>query len=325
MSWISPGKPAVVLAPMEGVTDSPVRALFSERGGFSFCVAEFLRISHELLPPKVYFEHIPELAHGCKTPAGTPVQIQLLGGNAELMAASALRAVELGARAIDINFGCPAPLVNRNDGGATLLKYPDRIREIVAAVRAAVPEAIPVSAKLRLGWDCTDAIFENAERAVEGGASWITIHARTKTQGYAPPVDWKTVGEIKRRLGVPVVANGDIWTRQDFLRCREETGCEHFMLGRGAMVDPTLAHFISAELGISTPVGPVEAPFGADASLWKPVLERFTVLSKPLARSSRYTECRIKQWLKMVHNRHSMSWFDGVKHAQNLEELMSCL
>src|SRR5205823_3500903 len=118
--WIKFGKPAVVLAPMEGVTDGPMRAMMSERGGFSFCVAEFLRISHDLLPIKTYFEHVPELAHGCKTPSGLPVQFQLLGGKPELMAASALRACQVGAQAIDLNFGCPAPIVNRNDGGATL-------------------------------------------------------------------------------------------------------------------------------------------------------------------------------------------------------------
>lgn len=113
LRWISKDRPALVLAPMEGVTDAPMRALLSERGGFSYCVSEFLRISQDVLPPKVYFEHIPELKTGCKTVSGTPIQVQLLGGNEELMALSAARACELGAKAIDLNFGCPAPTVNR--------------------------------------------------------------------------------------------------------------------------------------------------------------------------------------------------------------------
>src|SRR4051812_19939854 len=114
--WIEPGRPAVVLAPMEGVTDAPMRALLCERGGFSHCVSEFLRISQEVPPSRVYLDHVPELARGCATADGTPVQIQLLGGNAGRLAEAAVRAWRLGAGAIDLNFGCPAPTVNRNDG-----------------------------------------------------------------------------------------------------------------------------------------------------------------------------------------------------------------
>ena len=100
-------------------------------------------------------------------------------------------ACDAGALGIDINFGCPAPTVNSHDGGATLLKYPHRIREIVRAVRDAVPSDLPVSAKLRLGWESIDDIYENARMAADGGASWITIHARTRAQGYQPPVYWR--------------------------------------------------------------------------------------------------------------------------------------
>src|SRR5207237_5465230 len=122
------------------------------------------------------------------------------------------------------------------------------IRAIVAAVRAAVPEQVPVSAKLRLGWDDIHAIHVNADRAAEGGASWITIHARTKCQGYRPPAYWKPIGEVRSRLPIPVVANGEIWTLDDLRRCRDETGCQHFMLGRGAVADPALARAAAREL-----------------------------------------------------------------------------
>src|SRR4051812_41578163 len=151
--WITPHRPALVLAPMEGVTDAPMRALQGEDGAFTHAVSEFLRVSQAVSPAKVFFHHVPELRNGCRTITGLPVQVQLLGGDPDLMAAAAVKAVECGATAIDINFGCPAPTVNRHDGGATLLKYPLRLRGIVAAVRAAVPQPIPVSAKLRLGWD----------------------------------------------------------------------------------------------------------------------------------------------------------------------------
>src|SRR6185436_17754692 len=144
------------------------------------------------------------------------------------------------ATAIDLNFGCPARTVNRHDGGATLLKHPHRIREIVRAVREALPAHVPVSAKMRLGWDSIEPIRENAAMAAEGGASWITIHGRTRVAGYAPPIFWEPIGRIRESLGIPVVANGDTWTLDDFRRCRDATGCIHFMLGRGALANPDL-------------------------------------------------------------------------------------
>ena len=324
-SWITPEQSALVLAPMEGVTDAPMRTLLTERGGLSFCVSEFLRVSHELLPPKVFTTHVPELEMGCKTPAGTPLQIQLLGGNEEKMAENAKRACEVGALAIDLNFGCPAPLVNRHDGGASLLRYPERLQRIVAAVRKAVPQNIPVSAKLRLGWESLDDIYTNAECAALGGASWITIHARTKTQGYAPPVHWKYIGEVRRRLGIPVVANGDIWTLEDFLRCQEVTGCRHFMVGRGALANPPLIHEIGRQLGLPLREQLWGEPFLHRQRDWVPLLARFVEISAPTAQHSQYTVCRIKQWLKMAANRNQFPWFDEVKKGKSLDEIFSVL
>src|SRR5207248_4045775 len=112
------------------------------------------------------------------------------------------------------------------------------------------PKEGPVSAKLRLGWDDAEAIHDNAERAAEGGAAWLTIHGRTKTQGYRPPAYWLPIGAVRARLGIPIVANGEIWTVEDIRRCRDETGCQHFMLGRGALASPTLARAAARELGI---------------------------------------------------------------------------
>jgi tRNA-dihydrouridine synthase C len=323
--WISHESPALVLAPMEGVTDAVMRAFMTERGGFTFCVSEFLRISQTVLPPKVYFEHVPEYSSSCRTPSGVPVQIQLLGGNEEVMAESARRAWELGAGAIDINFGCPSPQVNRNDGGASLLRYPERIRAIVSAVRQATPTHIPVSAKLRLGWDSMEQIYVNAEQAALGGASWITIHARTKVQGYAPPAHWRYIGEVRRHLDIPVVANGDIWTLEDFLRCREVTGCQHFMLGRGALADPSLVPALARELGISGPLDSAHLSFDQKAQSWLPLLQKFGVTSEPYSGGSQYTARRMKQWLKMAHLRHPLTFFDEIKTATTTEELISKL
>lgn len=299
---------------MEGVTDAAMRTLLSEVGGFSFCVAEFLRISNSVPRAKAFHRHVPELAAGGRTAAGLPVQVQLLGGDPDRLAQAAHAAVEAGAGAVDLNFGCPARTVNRHDGGATLLLHPERMRAIVAAVRAAVPAHLPVSAKLRLGWDDIKAIHVNAERAAEGGASWITIHARTKTQGYRPPAYWKPLGEVRRRLGIPVVANGEIWTIDDLRRCRDETGCEHFMLGRGALADPMLARAAARELGITATM-----PFVPD---WPALIRRFVEIGTTYGMGPQCLGARIKQWLRLAQHDGRSSWFDAVKGYETLDEVL---
>ncbi len=306
---------------MEGVTDPPMRALLSEVGGFTYCVAEFLRVSHDVPGARAFRTRVPELLDGGATAAGLPVQVQLLGGDPDKLAGAALVGVAAGARAIDLNFGCPARTVNRHDGGATLLQYPERIRAIVAAVRAAVPAAVPVSAKLRLGWDDMGAIHVNAERAAEGGASWITIHGRTKEQGYRPPAYWGPIGEVRARMKIPVVANGEIWTIEDLRRCRDETGCEHFMLGRGALADPTLAHAAARELGIPAAGGGTAEPLSG----WLPLVRRFAELSAARGAPSGFIAARVKQWLRLANHAGGVPWFDAIKERHDLEDLLEHL
>lgn len=312
---ISRNSPALVLAPMDGVTDPPMRAVQGELGAFCFAVSEFVRVSGTPIPRKVFWREVPELLNGGFTASGMPVQVQILGGDPDLMAASAVNACQAGARAVDINFGCPAPTVNRNDGGATLLKFPERLRAIVAAVREAVPTEIPVSAKLRLGWEDPEEIHRNAAMAAEGGADWLTIHARTKLQKYAPPVFWKTVGQVRERLEpLPVVANGDIWTLEDFRRCREETGCRHFMLGRGALARPGLANAVRRELGLP------EAP---TVTLdWPSLLQRLSrhAKSQPAPYCTK-TLHRLKQWLKFASQFGDFARFEEAKLCLNEDEL----
>lgn len=324
--WISKSSPAIVLAPMEGVTDAPMRALMTERGGFSYCVSEFLRVSQEVLPARTFYDNVPELRNPeCTTDSQVPVQIQLLGGHPGRLALSALRAVEAGAKAIDLNFGCPAPTVNRHDGGASLLKHPDRIQEIVSEVRKALPLEIPVSAKLRLGWESMEDIYLNAEKAALGGASWLTIHGRTRMQGYIPPAYWKYIGEVRKQLDIPIVANGEIWTREDFLRCREETGCQHFMIGRSALADPSLPLAMASELGI-LPKGKFDLEnYGEDPVRWLPIVKRFAEVTENYSNRPHYTACRIKQWFRYVNMRVKLPWFEQIKRAASLEEIFSIL
>jgi tRNA-dihydrouridine synthase C len=317
---IEPGVPALVLAPMEGVTDAPMRALMSELGGFTFCVTEFMRISEGVPGPRAFRDHVPEIANGCRTPTGLPVQIQFLGGDPDKLATAALAAVKVGARAVDLNFGCPAPTVNRHDGGAALLHHPGRIRDIVRAVRAALPVEVPLSAKLRLGWDNPDAIHVNAERAAEGGASWITIHGRTRTQGYRPPVYWKPIGEVRARLGIPVVANGDIRTLDDLRRCQDETGCHHFMLGRGALASPGLVQAAAFAMGV--PGALMAEPFTGTPVEWLPLVRRFVAITAAMTGSPTYATTRIKQWLIMANLDGRLPWILPLKRARDLHDLL---
>jgi tRNA-dihydrouridine synthase C len=304
---------------MDGITDAPMRALVGEWECFSYCVTEFVRVSGEALPAKVFRREVPEVATDCKTVTGLPVQVQILGGHPERMALSALAAVRAGAKSIDINFGCPSPTVNGNDGGASLLRTPCRIREVVRAVRDALPPEIPVSAKLRLGWESIDDIFENAPMAVEGGAAWLTLHARTRTQRYEPPVFWPHLRRVNELIGVPVVANGDIFSFDDFQKCRETTGCEHFMVGRGALAVPGLARQISVNLGL-------EPTAGSEFESWNTWLSRLIYWCDQFhPGTERRTLARLKQWLNIAYRHGSLDVFQRVKRAETVKELMAWL
>lgn len=308
---IANDRPALVLAPMDGITDAAMRELMGRLGAFSYAVTEFLRVSIQPLPQKVFRREVPELANQARTQSGLPVQVQLLGGDPSHMAASAMAAVEAGATAVDINFGCPAPTVNRNDGGASLLRHPCRIRDIVSTVREAVPQEVPVSAKLRLGWDDIDAIDQNAAMAAEGGASWLTIHARTRVQGYQPPVYWPAIGRVRERTGLPVMANGDIWSMDDFRRCQDETGCIHFMIGRGAMANPALPGQIAAALGL---------PHRPDLSTdWHSL---FTALAELYPGADKLILMRLKQWMKLAHFHGEFPLFERLKLATDWREIV---
>lgn len=229
------------LAPMEGLTDPIMRDVLTHIGDFDWCVTEFIRVTDSVLPDHIFYHYCPELKNECKTSAGTPVHIQFLGNNAEMLARNAIRAVELGAVAIDLNFGCPAKTVNKHRGGAVLLDEPETIYQLVKAVRDATPAHIPVSAKMRLGYLDENHTLDNAFAIENAGASWLTVHARTKADGYTPPAYWEKILPIKNALNINVIANGEIWNYQHAQRCQQQSGCQDLMLGRGAVTTPDLS------------------------------------------------------------------------------------
>lgn len=231
----------IVLAPMEGLADVHLRRLLTAQGGFDWVVSEFLRVVDRVYPDRVFYKLCPELGHGGKVSCGTPIRVQLMGNDPHAMAENAHLAVSLGSYGIDINFGCPSKTVNRRQAGSSMLKDPESLYRVVNAVRCALPAHVTVSAKMRLGYDDLSLMLDNAHAIESGGANEITVHARTRLQGYSPPAHWDELAKIKRSIRIPLIANGDIWTVADYHACVAASGTPDVMLGRGAVRCPDLA------------------------------------------------------------------------------------
>jgi tRNA-dihydrouridine synthase C len=231
---------------MEGVIDHTMRDLLTGLGGIDRCVTEFVRVTERLLPPRVFHRFCPELESAGLTSSRVPVYLQLLGGQPGPMADNALRAAELGAPGVDLNFGCPAKTVNRSDGGAIILREPERVYRIVAAVRSAVPAGIPVTVKTRLGYDDPSRFLDVVHAVGTAGATELAVHARTRRHGYRPPAYWDQLARAREVATLPVIANGEIWSPADALRCREVSGCDDLMLGRGVLCRPDLPRLVAA-------------------------------------------------------------------------------
>jgi len=293
---------------MEGLLDFVLRDVLTRVGGADRCVSEFIRISGTLLPERVFLRLMPELANGSRTLAGVPVRAQLLGSDPVSMAENAAFLATLGPEGIDLNFGCPARTVNRHGGGASMLQAPEGIARLVAAVRRAVPGHLPVSAKMRLGFDDRGLMRECAQAMAENGACELVVHARTKADGYRPPAYWEQIPLIRQAVGphIPIIANGEIWTVQDALRCREQSGCADLMLGRGSVADPGLALAIRAALAHGTPPAhavPAVLPPALPWAQMLPHMQRFWVLvCEHLTPNQRGG--RLKQWLNLLRRRY---------------------
>ena len=284
----------LLLAPMEGLLDHPLREVLTAIGGIDRCVSEFIRITDQLLPARVFTRIVPELLQGGCTRAGVPVRPQLLGSDPACLADNAGVLAGLGPSGIDLNFGCPAKIVNRHGGGALLLTEPDRLYRIAQAVRAAVPAGMPVTAKMRLGYD-DDLLAEDCARALAaGGASELVVHARTKAQGYKPPAHWHRIPSLAAVVNIPVIANGEIWTLEDALRCRAESGCTSLMLGRGMVADPGLGWAVRAHEGRAAPT--------VDWAMLQPFLVQYLELVEARV-EPRHRAGRIKQWLNYLRRR----------------------
>ncbi len=305
----------ILLAPMEGVLDPLVRQLLTEINNYNLCVTEFIRVVNTRLPKKTFYRLCPELLNNGLTQSGTPVRVQLLGSCPNWMAENAIRAIELGSQGIDINCGCPAKKVTGSEGGASLLKNPELIYQITRTVRKAIPCQQTLSVKVRLGWDSIEPRFEIADAVQQGGADEIVIHGRTKEDGYKKDrINWQSIGEIRQKLSIPVIANGEIWNKQDAQACLTISGCQALMVGRGALTIPNLASVITKQ---------------AQKMPWAEVfalLQRYVYMENSYD-SGFYHVARIKQWLNYLRKEYdeASTLFGKVRTANSYQQLLALL
>jgi len=304
----------IVLAPMEGVADALMRHLLTSLNNYDFCITEFLRIVDQLLPERCFYKVCPELAQQGYTQAGTPLRMQLLGQEPNWMAENAVRAIELGSHGVDLNFGCPAKTVNKNRGGAALLKTPEDIYKIVLAVKEAVGKDVILSAKIRLGFDDASLLDEIVSAITSANADQLTIHARTKADGYRPPAYWHFIADIVKKYPIEIFANGEIWNLADAQRCIKESHTANLMLGRGALALPNLEAVIKN---------------GQQAMPWQQLcilLKQYSELEL-VGDKSYYFSSRLKQWLRYLRLQYpeAEQLFNDIKVLKNKEEIIRLL
>lgn len=240
----SHGCPYLQLAPMEGVGDRCFRKAIASIGGFDEAVRDFIRVPRE--------PHIPSLAklYEADELGSIPLAAQLMGSEPEHMAEMAREMEKRGAPRIDVNCGCPSNTVTGRGAGSSLLKEPRFLHEVARAVVQAV--SIPVTLKMRSGFEDISLFEENLKAAEESGVRYITLHPRTKVDGYGPPARWDLIARAKSLLKIPLVGNGDILTVEDALRMLETTGCDGLMIGRGSVINPFIFHQIKAHFAKTT-------------------------------------------------------------------------
>jgi tRNA-dihydrouridine synthase C len=299
---------------MQGVVDHLMRDMLTQIGGFDLCVTEFVRVVSTKLPPKVFYRLCPELHNQGFTPNGTKVKVQLLGQDPDWLAVNALTAIELGSHGVDLNFGCPAKTVNKSKGGAVLLQYPETLYDIVKAVRDAVPSEHEVTAKIRLGYEDTNLAIENAQAIDSAGATSLVVHARTKKDGYKPPAYWDWIAKIKANTQLPIIANGEIWTRDDALNCIEQSDTSDIMLGRGALAMPNLANTIK---------------YQDKAYDWTQVRELLVAYSgyEIYSEKGLYYPNRIKQWFAYLKRQYpeAEDMFLNLRKLRDADEIVNVL
>ncbi|MBI5067685.1 MAG: tRNA dihydrouridine synthase DusB [Deltaproteobacteria bacterium] len=244
------------LAPLAGVSDRPFRLLCRELGA-AFAYTEMVS-AHGLIHGNGQTE-----AYLDRDPSEVPFAVQIFAAEPEALARGARAAVDRGADIVDINMACPVKKVCGTGAGASLARDPQAVE---AAVRAVCQAAgVPVTVKIRSGWDAGSVNCVEVARAAEaGGASAVALHGRTRAQGYSGSADWGRIAEVKQAVGIPVLGSGDVWTAADALRMARETGCDFVLVARGACGNPWIFRELqAAEQGRPPPPPPTRDEWAA--------------------------------------------------------------
>jgi nifR3 family TIM-barrel protein len=237
------------LAPLAGVSDRPFRVICREMGA-SFAYTEMVS-AHGL----VHGTHQTE-SYLDRDPDEVPFAVQLFAAEADVLARGAAAAVRAGAGIVDVNMACPVKKVCGTGAGAALGREPARVAAAVRAIRAEV--SVPVTIKIRAGWDDAELNCVDVARAAEeAGASAVSLHGRTRAQMYSGRARWELIRAVKEAVSIPVLGSGDVWTADDALRMRAETGCDAVLVARGACGNPWIFRELrAAELGRPRPPPP---------------------------------------------------------------------
>jgi len=301
----------LVMAPMAGITNLPFR-LMAKKMGAGLVSTEMVSAMGLCLRQKGTLRYLR--SHG----AEGPLSVQIFGSDAHSMASAAVIAVDHGASIVDINMGCPARKVVKSGAGGALLRNPGKVREIVRAVRDACP--VPVTVKMRAGWSPGEPVALDLARLVEDcGADAITLHPRYVTQSFSGNADWGLIEEVKARVGVPVIGNGDVCEPAMALEMRERTGCDGVMIGRGAVGNPWIfKHILEMERG-----RPIRPP--SLEELRTVIMEHFHLLCTFMGEGK---ASLLMRGLLLRYTRglpHSNAYREEISRVRNLETLVASL
>ena len=233
-------KNKTILAPLAGITNLPFRLMAKEAGCALVCseMVSANGLVHKSIKTEQLLDSLPK---------EKPLSVQIFGFDPGIMAEAARVVESSGADIIDINFGCSVKKIVKNGSGVALMKMPKTAAALIKSVRNAV--RIPLTIKLRTGWNPTgNQAFEISEIAEACGVDAIAIHPRTSTQGFSGRADWSIIAALKRRVGIPVIGNGDIFSAQDALKMLEETRCDAVMIGRMAIGNPYIFRQVLARI-----------------------------------------------------------------------------